>query len=76
MKRYKIAVLDDYQNAAVESADWSVLRVDAGYLSRGSTRSSQPTLVPLAYRAMLNLRRSTARSRCTWQNTSVAGALP
>src|SRR6185295_5270829 len=26
MKRYKIAVLDDYQNAALESADWSVLR--------------------------------------------------
>jgi phosphoglycerate dehydrogenase-like enzyme len=26
MKRYKIAVLDDYQNVAFESADWSVLR--------------------------------------------------
>ena len=26
MKKYKIAVLDDYQNAAFESADWSVLR--------------------------------------------------
>jgi hypothetical protein len=26
MKKYKIAVLDDYQNAEVESADWSVLR--------------------------------------------------
>src|SRR5712675_1729567 len=26
MKQYKIAVLDDYQNAALESADWSVLR--------------------------------------------------
>src|SRR5947209_18933730 len=26
MKKYKIAVLDDYQNVAVESADWSVLR--------------------------------------------------
>jgi hypothetical protein len=25
MKRYQIAVLDDYQNAAMESADWSVL---------------------------------------------------
>jgi len=25
MKRYKIAVLDDYQNAAMASADWSVL---------------------------------------------------
>src|SRR5579872_1542474 len=25
MKRYKIAVLDDYQNAAIESADWSAL---------------------------------------------------
>jgi phosphoglycerate dehydrogenase-like enzyme len=25
MKRYKIAVLDDYQNAAFESADWPVL---------------------------------------------------
>src|SRR5260370_41017065 len=26
MKKYKIAVLDDYQNAALASADWSVLR--------------------------------------------------
>src|SRR5258707_15572837 len=26
MKKYKIAVLDDYQNAALESSDWSVLR--------------------------------------------------
>src|SRR5713226_3805831 len=26
MKRYKIAVLDDYQYVALESADWSVLR--------------------------------------------------
>src|SRR6202521_315503 len=26
MNKYKIAVLDDYQNAALESADWSVLR--------------------------------------------------
>src|ERR1700751_6468883 len=26
MKKHKIAVLDDYQNAARESADWSVLR--------------------------------------------------
>src|SRR3979490_2425264 len=26
MKKYKIAVLDDYQNAALESADWTVLR--------------------------------------------------
>jgi len=26
MKSYKIAVLDDYQNVALESADWSVLR--------------------------------------------------
>src|ERR1700726_2381277 len=26
MKKYKIAVLDDYQNAALECADWSVLR--------------------------------------------------
>jgi phosphoglycerate dehydrogenase-like enzyme len=25
MKRYKIAILDDYQNAAMESADWSVV---------------------------------------------------
>jgi len=24
MKKYKIAVLDDYQNVAFESADWSV----------------------------------------------------
>src|SRR3981081_4958078 len=26
MKRSKIAILDDYQNGAVECADWSVLR--------------------------------------------------
>src|ERR1700730_14936086 len=26
MQRYKIAVLDDYQQVALESADWSVLR--------------------------------------------------
>src|SRR5580704_5329249 len=26
MKKYKIAVLDDYQNVALEHADWSVLR--------------------------------------------------
>jgi phosphoglycerate dehydrogenase-like enzyme len=26
MKKYKIAVLDDYQNVALESADWWVLR--------------------------------------------------
>jgi phosphoglycerate dehydrogenase-like enzyme len=26
IKKYKIAVLDDYQNIALESADWSVLR--------------------------------------------------
>jgi hypothetical protein len=26
MKRYKIAVLDDYQNAALDRADWSALR--------------------------------------------------
>src|SRR5260370_35328323 len=26
MKKYKIAVLDDYQNVALESADWQVLR--------------------------------------------------
>jgi phosphoglycerate dehydrogenase-like enzyme len=26
MNRYRIAVLDDYQNAALESADWSILR--------------------------------------------------
>jgi hypothetical protein len=25
MKNYKIAVLDDYQNVALQSADWSVL---------------------------------------------------
>jgi hypothetical protein len=25
MKKYKIAVLDDYQNVALENADWSVL---------------------------------------------------
>jgi hypothetical protein len=25
MKKYKIAVLDDYQNVALKSADWSVL---------------------------------------------------
>jgi hypothetical protein len=26
MKKYKIAALDDYQNVAVENAEWSVLR--------------------------------------------------
>src|SRR5258708_15558561 len=26
MKKYKIAVLDDYQSVALECADWSVLR--------------------------------------------------
>src|SRR4030081_2011275 len=26
MKKYKISVLDDYQNVALESADWSGLR--------------------------------------------------
>src|ERR1700745_2109290 len=26
MKKYKIAVLDDYQHVALDSADWSVLR--------------------------------------------------
>jgi phosphoglycerate dehydrogenase-like enzyme len=26
MKKYKIAILDDYQNVALESTDWSVLR--------------------------------------------------
>jgi hypothetical protein len=26
MKKYQIAVLDDYQNVALESTDWSVLR--------------------------------------------------
>ena len=26
MKKYQIAVLDDYQNVALETADWSVLR--------------------------------------------------
>ena len=26
MKKYQVAVLDDYQNVALESADWSVLR--------------------------------------------------
>jgi phosphoglycerate dehydrogenase-like enzyme len=30
MKKYQIAVLDDYQNVALESADWSVLRDRAG----------------------------------------------
>src|SRR5258708_33628548 len=29
MKKYKIAVLDDYQNVALDSADWSVLRDQA-----------------------------------------------
>jgi len=29
MKKYKIAVLDDYQNVALEYADWSVLRDQA-----------------------------------------------
>src|ERR1700682_4506474 len=29
MKKYQIAVLDDYQNAALETADWSLLRAQA-----------------------------------------------
>ena len=29
MKKYKIAILDDYQNVALESADWSLLRDQA-----------------------------------------------
>ena len=29
MKKYKIAVLDDYQNVALESADWSMAREQA-----------------------------------------------
>jgi phosphoglycerate dehydrogenase-like enzyme len=29
MKKYQIAILDDYQNAALECADWSVLRDQA-----------------------------------------------
>ncbi len=29
MKKYKIVVLDDYQNVALESADWSMLRDQA-----------------------------------------------
>jgi len=31
MKKYKIAVLDDYQNVALGSADWSVLRDQADF---------------------------------------------
>src|SRR5580658_1013623 len=31
MEKYKIAVLDDYQGVALESADWSVLRDRAGF---------------------------------------------
>src|SRR5882762_2792657 len=34
MKRYKIAVLDDYQNAALESADWSMLRDRASVVGK------------------------------------------
>jgi len=26
MKKFKIAVLDDYQNVALDSADWSAIR--------------------------------------------------
>jgi hypothetical protein len=48
-------------------------RVSAGYRLRGSTTSPQLILVRLEYRLMANPRRSTARSRCTWQSTSVAG---
>jgi len=39
MKKYQIAVLDDYQDVALESADWSVLREPGGY-----RRISQPSL--------------------------------
>jgi hypothetical protein len=39
MKKYQIAVLDDYQDVALESADWSVLREPGRY-----RRISQPSL--------------------------------
>jgi hypothetical protein len=42
MKKYKIAVLDDYQTVALESADWSVFRdraVETTCTGRDSTKS-------------------------------------
>jgi hypothetical protein len=47
MKKYKIAVLDDYQNVALESADWSVLfhslQHDAGLTRRTLINAYRPS---------------------------------
>jgi hypothetical protein len=40
MKKYKIAVLDDYQNAALECVDWSVLRHRSAKCRRAFTKRS------------------------------------
>jgi phosphoglycerate dehydrogenase-like enzyme len=44
MKRYQIAVLDDFQNVALESADWSVLR-DRADISVFRNHLSEPEAV-------------------------------
>ena len=41
MKKYQVAVLDDYQNVALESADWSVLR-DRADISVFRTHLGEP----------------------------------
>jgi phosphoglycerate dehydrogenase-like enzyme len=44
MKKYQIAILDDYQNVALESADWSVLR-DRADISVFRNHLSEPEAV-------------------------------
>jgi phosphoglycerate dehydrogenase-like enzyme len=44
MKKYQIAILDDYQNVALESADWSVLR-DRADMSVFRNHLSEPEAV-------------------------------
>jgi phosphoglycerate dehydrogenase-like enzyme len=44
MKKYQIAILDDYQNVALESADWSVLR-DRADISVFRNHLSEPESV-------------------------------
>jgi hypothetical protein len=52
MKKYKIAVLDDYQNVALESADWSVLRdrADIAVFRESSAAEDSRARLERAYR--------------------------
>src|ERR1700732_2162764 len=52
MKKYKIAVLDDYQNVALESADWSVLsdRADIPYFEKAQLLKILEARLERAYR--------------------------